>query len=91
MKAQEGCEHYYNNIADDAEEALQHNVMKPIYKAVRHISNKQSVGQVIFPRKADGQMCNVLAERRRPQQSGFTAVRSTADAILALPAVRLTP
>ena len=31
--------------------------MKPIYKAVRHISGKQSVGKGIFPRKVDGQMC----------------------------------
>ena len=56
-RAQEDRERYYNNIADDAEEALQRNDMKPIYKAVRHISGKQSVGQGIFPRKADGQMC----------------------------------
>ena len=56
MRAQDDRERYYNNIADDAEEALQRNDMKPIYKAVRHISGKQSVGQGIFPRKADGQM-----------------------------------
>ena len=56
-KAQEGRERYYNNIADDGEEALQRNDMKPIYKAVRHVSGKLSVGQGIFPRKTDGQMC----------------------------------
>ena len=51
-RAQEDRERYYNNIADDAEEALQRNDMKPIYKAVRHISGKQGVGQGIFLRKA---------------------------------------
>ena len=55
-KAHEDRERYYNNIADDGEEALQRNDMKPSYKAVRHVSVKLSVGQGIFPRKADGQM-----------------------------------
>ena len=61
-KAQADSEHYYYNIADDAEEALQRNDMKPIYKAVRHISGKQGVGQGIFPRKADGQMFKLEEE-----------------------------
>ena len=56
-RAQEDRERYYNNIAADAEAALQRNDMKPIYRAVKHISGKQSVGQSIFPRKADGLMC----------------------------------
>ena len=56
-RAQEDRERYYNNMAADAEAALQCNNMKPIYRAVKQISGKQSVGQSIFPRKADGLMC----------------------------------
>ena len=55
--AQEDRECYYNIIADDAEAALQRNDMKPICKAVKHISGKQNVGQGIFPCKANGLMC----------------------------------
>src|SRR5271170_8103223 len=56
-KAQEDRERYYNNIASNAEAALQRNDMKPIYRAVKHISGKLNVSQGTFPRKADGSMC----------------------------------
>jgi len=56
-KAQEDREWYYNNIASNAEAALQRNDMKPIYRAVKLISGKLNVSQGTFPRKADGLMC----------------------------------
>ena len=56
-KALEDREHYYNEIANGAEAALQRNDMKPIYKAVKQISGKQSAGQSLFPRKLDGSTC----------------------------------
>ena len=66
-KAQADSERYCNNIADDAEEALQRNDMKTIYKAVRHISGKQSVGQGIFPAR---RMVKYVSQRKRPCSAG---------------------
>ena len=51
MRVLEIHERYYN-MADDTGVALQRNHMKPTY-----ISSKQSIGQDIFPLKADGLMC----------------------------------
>jgi len=42
-------ETYYNGIADEAELALQRHDMKPIYRAVKHISKRQP--RAFFQRK----------------------------------------
>ena len=56
-RAQEDRERYYNDIAKEAEAALQRNDMKPIYRVVKRISGKESSGDGTFPRKLDGTLC----------------------------------
>ena len=56
-RAQEDRERYYNDIAKEAEAALQRSNMKPIYRAVKRISDKESSGDGTFPRKLDGTLC----------------------------------
>lgn len=56
-KALSDREQYYNNIADQAEEALQRHNMKPIYGAVKTICGLGDAGHGVLPNKLDGTRC----------------------------------
>ena len=66
-RAQEDRERYYNDIAREAEAALQRNDMKPIYRAVKRISGKESSGEGTFPRKLTEHSAN---QRKKPYCDG---------------------
>ena len=49
-----GKETYYNDMAENAELALNRNDMKPIYRAIKLISGIKVGGGYILPKKSNG-------------------------------------
>ena len=54
MQALVDREAYYNDMAEQAELALNRNDMKPIYRAIKLISGIKVGGGYILPKKSNG-------------------------------------